>query len=67
MGILLGDTIYDALPGAVPWVIATHPCEVVDYGHATTVAEHEVVQELHHILVIEFHTEANMNKLLLKT
>ena len=57
MGILLSPNAYATLPGSIPWVIAKHPGEAVNYGTATTISEQEVVYELHHILVCEFHTK----------
>ena len=66
MGILLPATMYDTLSGAVPWVPAPHPSDVIDYRNTTAVAKREVVRELHNILVMDFHIEANADKLLVK-
>lgn len=67
MGKLLIADIYNALPGAVPWVLAPYPGDVIDYKNATTVAKREVECEINNLANIDFYIKCNADKLLVRT
>ena len=45
------------------WILALHPGHTtVQYGNAATVDKQEVRREEHNLVMVEFHTNVNVDK-----